>query len=299
MGIEPASLRFLLDARRSGVDFATTLCIGRQQLFLSAGEVRRTFADFGEDLPRETTKEMLASGPPEATYGADPHGHYAEGLLRHLGALTVESLDASGFEGAEIVVDLNVPLDAKLEGRYSVVFDGGTREHVFDAMTALRNCMRMVAPSGHLIAINPGDGYAGHGFYQFTPEFFYRALDRASGFAIERLLASDGRRWWEVTDPAALGRRVEAGFSRPTQLYVRARRVADRDPLQVAPQQSDYVAAWETRLPSAGGSRGLITLTARRLIGSLPVAIPRRLTTAWGLLERRRLGRRGYRRVKL
>jgi hypothetical protein len=233
LGIEPDTLRFLLDARRSGVDFTSTLCIGRQYLFMSPDQLAQAFADFGERVPVEELGDAFCGT--------------ADRILRRLGAESIDALDASPYEGANLIADLNEPLDPTLEGNYSAVLDLGTREHVFDAVTGLRNCMRTVALGGHLLVVNPLDGYVGHGFYQFAPEFFYRTLDSRSGFAVERMLASDRRRWWEVADPSALGRRVETKFSRPTALHVRARRLEQLEPLRELPQQSDYVRAWKGR----------------------------------------------------
>jgi 2-polyprenyl-3-methyl-5-hydroxy-6-metoxy-1,4-benzoquinol methylase len=53
------------------------------------------------------------------------------------------------------------------------VFDGGTLEHIFDYPTAIKNCMKMVKPGGHLLLTTPANNWFGHGFYQFSPELFY------------------------------------------------------------------------------------------------------------------------------
>jgi methyltransferase family protein len=64
-------------------------------------------------------------------------------------------MDASGFEGSSIQHDLNQPIPPSLSARFTLVLDSGTLEHVFDVPQALRNCMEIVAPGGHLIAIAP------------------------------------------------------------------------------------------------------------------------------------------------
>src|SRR5437763_3852117 len=53
-------------------------------------------------------------------------------LFRALGFTSVESLDASDYEGADIVWDLNKAVPDSLKAKYDVVFDGGTSEHVFN-----------------------------------------------------------------------------------------------------------------------------------------------------------------------
>ena len=71
-------------------------------------------------------------------------GGWAEAFFHLLGARSVASLDASPFEGASLIQDLNLPIDESLKERFSVVFDGGTLEHIFNVPQALRNCMEML-----------------------------------------------------------------------------------------------------------------------------------------------------------
>src|SRR5689334_17669252 len=229
MGVDAAGLRFLLTATAGGVDLSRTLTIGRQQLFLEPADLERAFADHGRPL-----------APGDAT-GLMAGDRWSEPVLGRLGAGSVESLDASDYEGATIVSDLNKPVGAELEGRFTCVFDGGSLEHVFDFPTALRSCMRMVAVGGHLITVSPFDHYAGHGFYQLGPEVPFRAFAPEHGYEIERVLLSEGPdRWWELSDPAAVGRRAELPRRRPMLMYAQARRTSAVEPLATAPQESDY-----------------------------------------------------------
>ncbi len=70
-------------------------------------------------------------------------------FFRALGFSSVESLDASDFEGASIVFDLNqaTPPDT-LRERFDVVINGGTLGHVFHLPNALANLHAMLRPGG-------------------------------------------------------------------------------------------------------------------------------------------------------
>src|SRR2546430_1554296 len=119
MGIDESVLRFLLDARRAGVDYTTTLCIGRQQLFLTPERLRGTFSDFDLRLTPAEANAAFADPDLQPRVSAhNPQGPFADNALRHLGVRTLDSLDASGFEGATVVADMNQPLDPHLESRY-------------------------------------------------------------------------------------------------------------------------------------------------------------------------------------
>lgn len=241
MGIEAHDVAFLVEAARLGVDFRRTLTIGRQELKVPSAELDR-----------------LLAGHRRAP-GAGPRGRFAEPVLTALGAETVDALDVSAYEGAAIVHDLNDAVDPSLHERYTCVYDGGSLEHVFNFPVAIRNCMEMVEAGGHLILQSPANNQCGHGFYQFSPELFFRVLSSDNGFAIERMVAvepSSGRRFL-VADPAVIGSRVELTNSRPVLLLVQARRTGVVPIFDRSPQQSDYASAWTGGAPpGAGGDAG-------------------------------------------
>jgi hypothetical protein len=54
---------------------------------------------------------------------------FAEDILAPLG-FEVSSVDASDYEGATIVHDLNIPIPRELVEQFDIVWDGGTLEHV-------------------------------------------------------------------------------------------------------------------------------------------------------------------------
>jgi 2-polyprenyl-3-methyl-5-hydroxy-6-metoxy-1,4-benzoquinol methylase len=65
---------------------------------------------------------------------------------------------------------MNLPISETLRQRYSVVYDGGKLEHVFNQPQALKNCMEMVRVGGYFLQTNTANKFMGHGFWQFSPE---------------------------------------------------------------------------------------------------------------------------------
>ena len=80
----------------------------------------------------------------------------------------IRSLDYSDYEGPNFVHDLNEPVPESLAGRFDIVFDGGTTEHVFSLKDALCNVARLLKTGGMAIHINPLD-YVNHGFVNYNP----------------------------------------------------------------------------------------------------------------------------------
>jgi SAM-dependent methyltransferase len=253
MGFTSTFVEFLVQARRDGVEFGRTLTLGRQDMLVSPLRVEATLRAH-DCWPRGVNRQDFLDALCRKDYYADP-------FLRALGATAVSSLDASPFEGAEIIHDLNEPIGGGHHDQYDVVIDGGLLEHVFNFPVALKNCMEMVRVGGTLMIHTPANNYFGHGFYQFSPELFFRALSEENGFRIERIVALENdlkhsrfidRRYtselagrsYDVTDPDALKRRGLLVGRRPVVLHIRATRLRRAPIFARPPQQSDYAAAW-------------------------------------------------------
>lgn len=167
---------------------------------------------------------------------------YAEPFFQALGCKYTHSLDASGFEGATIIHDLNTPIPPVLHKRYDLVYDGGTIEHVFNFPQALRNLMSMVTIGGTLIIDTAGNSKMGHGFYQFSPEVFVACME-SGGFRLERLLGAAMGMQVVVKD---VTQRREIASRSPIILHVEAVRSTPNEigPLRV--QQGHYEKAWDS-----------------------------------------------------
>src|SRR5262249_13058363 len=124
----------------------------------------------------------------EARAIKDESGGYCEGFLKRLGASEVVSVDASDYEGASVVHDMNQPVPASMYESFTAVIDSGTLEHVFNFPVAVKNCMEMVSRGGHFLGITPANNLMGHGFYQFSPELLYRIFSPANGYQIRKLM---------------------------------------------------------------------------------------------------------------
>ena len=262
MGLDVNSVQFLIAARKNGVEFGEVLTLGRQDLNVYPAKMKALLESHG------FSSEAFAPGAPDSGF--------AEPVFKSLGAKSVCALDASDFEGAQFVHDLNQPLPENLKQRFDIVYDGGTLEHVFNFPQALKNCMEMVKVGGQFMMHTPGNNWWGHGFYQFSPELFHRALNAENGFHVESMIAhlvGPYGRWFEVPDPDELRTRIEAITFGPVQLLLRAKRTAVVPVFAKTPQQSDYSQRWEN--PDAadaavGAQRRAWTASRPKLASALP-----------------------------
>ncbi len=176
---------------------------------------------------------------------------YAEPIFKTLGAEKIDSLDYSDFEGASIIADLNQPISNSYYEKYSMVFDGGTLEHVFNFPQAIKNCMNMVEVGGHFVSITPANNQCGHGFYQFSPELFFSVFSEQHGFKTELIAVgaenSNGEitEWYEIVEPKKVKKRITITNSTPTFLMVMAKKIHSTNGILLSPIQSDYELVWQ------------------------------------------------------
>jgi hypothetical protein len=235
MGITLNCLTFLAYARSKGVSFSETLMLGRQQLYISHKDAVMQWERF--KIPTALPDEFVS-------------GQFSEPLFKALGANIIDSVDQSAYEGASILHNMNLPFPPSFTKKYSVVFDGGTLEHIFNFPVAVRNCMEATAVGGHFITITPANNQCGHGFYQFSPELFFSLFSEKHGF--ETVLVAMGvdssngiTEWYEIENPKNAKRRIGITNSHPTYLMVIARKTKEMGQQAVLePFQSDYEMIW-------------------------------------------------------
>ena len=251
MGLDSDCIRFLTSAVRRGSTLGDTLTVGRQELSDGARIAR--------------AHQLVEPG--------DDSRRFAEWALRGIGATSVGALDASAYEGAALVHDLNTPLPSAHHERYDTVIDGGTLEHVFDVRQSLSSLMQLVRVGGSIFLVTPTNNQMGHGFFQFSPELFFRVFAPPNGFEIRRMVLQPYtlfRRAYEVADPATVGERVGLINGTPVRLFVHAVRTARCGILEDAPQQSDYSAAWQRGTRRTGPAESL----TRRMYHSVLTTLP-------------------------
>ena len=236
MGLTNRIIRLLDHGHQNGVNFSSTAMIGRQQVHIGKDEFQSVASDCGLKDADHLADEVFG-----------PADRYAEPLFRAFGADVVDSVDASDYEGANVVTDLNQPIAQEHHQEYSCVVDGGSLEHVFYFPTAIKNCMQMTRVGGHFISVNGTNNFSGHGFYQFSPELMYRVLCPENGFTVCDMFMwerYEGSTLYRVADPAVVRGRVMAQTHRPTFLLVIAKRTHEAEIFAQTPQQSDYSVDW-------------------------------------------------------
>jgi len=261
MGLDFKGAAMVAYARQQGMPMASVLTLGRQESVITEAWCQHLKAAYGAPV------EGL-------DYQREPYG---EEFFKRLGAQRIDSLDYSDYQSSTLCRDLNDPPPAEPVEGYDLVYDGGTLEHVFHFPNAIANSMALVKVGGHFMASLPANQWLGHGFYQFSPELFFRVFSPENGFETVRIyLAENGNaqgKLYRVLDPAETGARTLIEGGRPLLILVWARKIAEVKPFQRWPQQSDYSARWaegkESEAPDVQPDQMSAGRKLRRAFGKL------------------------------
>lgn len=147
--------------------------IGATQLFGdSSGEGAKSFlAFYAERTPKATPPNKV---PPEKLAAIANNGFLGDLLL--LAGFRYTALDI--FHGTNtILFDLNVHAPGpKLAGRFDLVMNFGTTEHVFNQLRAFQTIHDLTKVGGVIYHDLPMAGYVNHAFFRYDPLFFSTVL---------------------------------------------------------------------------------------------------------------------------
>jgi len=179
MGLNKSAVKvFLQEAERRPFS-GRLLTLGKQDIYVTEPALKMIFAEYKRTLP--VNGALALSAKPDMAKS----GFLSDtGLFSTMGFSQIRSMDASSYEGADHVHDLNLlsPPEELLEA-CDCIFDGGTVEHVFHVPNALANIFSLLRVGGRIIHIAPSSNHIDHGFYMFSPTFFWDYY-RANGYEI-------------------------------------------------------------------------------------------------------------------
>jgi len=269
MGLTALHLEILAEEAKKRPFSGDAITCGVLDSNITFASLWQTALDKGISLRK--TRPRLS--PNEGQYvGGCLHSAF---VLESLGFDEVRTMDTSDFEGAEILLDLNQAETPKeLVGLADLILEAGTLEHVFHSPHAMRHLTRMVKPGGRIIHTSPASNFIDHGFYSFSPTFFFDYY-AANNFRIERLevwrygentdiafrlpcLHPDGKpvHYSEASRQEENWRPVRLGNSRSGQQWdvhgvvCIATKLVESD-TAIIPQQHDYSGnQWEPQAPS-------------------------------------------------
>jgi SAM-dependent methyltransferase len=175
-----------------------------------------------------------------------PTNKYCEKVLRSAGFSRVDSLDKSPFEGATIIHDMNKPIE--VSNKYDMIFDGGTIEHIFNIPQLFENIINLLEIGGIFCSVTVNNNFSGHGFYQFSPELFYRIFRAKYGMKLIKVylavINTPAEQWKEIDfiNDSKYRFDFKFGGSEPVYIITYAEKISDirENLISDPPQQFSY-----------------------------------------------------------
>ncbi len=182
MGVGKIHLELFMGEARTQRFSGKILTLGRQDVRFDRETLDHSAALHGVELSAVDSDE-----PADKPEYASQAFLSDRTFFRALGFSELHQLDASPYEGADTIVDLNIRgVPAELRDRFDVIYNGGTLEHVFHLPNALENLHHLLTVDGRIIHAGPASNAIDHGFYSCSPTLFLDFYS-ANGYAVETL----------------------------------------------------------------------------------------------------------------
>ena len=221
MGLTFHEYKFLEQVSKKK-NFGNVLTLGKQEIILT-NEDKKRLNLFEKDYVNDEYIDKL--------------------LVDKFKANSVKSIDNSSFEGADIIHDMNKPIE-NLNEKFDTIIDFGTSEHIFNVVENLSNISKFCKNNGIILHSLPANNNCGHGFWQFSPELFFSLYSENNGFSDTEIFVFNTHNkyeWWKV-EKQKLGERLEISSDAP--LYVLVKTIKKSETQNKDVQQSDYIERW-------------------------------------------------------
>lgn len=185
MGLASSNLKFILKKSKQYKFAGPLLTFGNQDIYATAENIRRWAKDDDVFLSQPEKILLSTSGDvPTINKEAKEYIH-AKTFFEFLGIQETDyyDIDKFDFDRPKIIHDLQYPVDAKYHDFFNLIVDSGTLEHIFDVRAVMENTVKMTKVGGYVLQFIPAQNFLNHGFYQFSPTFFYDFFT-ANGFEI-------------------------------------------------------------------------------------------------------------------
>ena len=184
MGMGASVLPLLMKLKRQGhiANGSAVIEIGAQQLdesFIAATEnIAATGCFFGVTSPPPSFTRTGTRSETNVLAGAPLSREFWTWL-----GLNYASIDIDGSPGS-IPLDLNYDeVPAELVGRYDIVTNFGTTEHVANQLQSFKIIHDLATAGAIMLHVLPASGTPNHGLVSYNPKFFWM-LGRSNGYKI-------------------------------------------------------------------------------------------------------------------
>ncbi|NBL00123.1 MAG: hypothetical protein EOM50_19360, partial [Erysipelotrichia bacterium] len=158
-------------------------CFGYPDLLITKEQLEEYFSNY----PIHLVKKREDSVQVARDHGREVLKNWVPESYSFFEMLGVELVvfDFKKWNGEEVILNLNDPVDTSLYQAFDLLIDPGTTEHVFNIAQAMKSIAMMVNVGGYIYHQTPLV-HINHGFYNLSPTF-YSDFYKLNGFDIKEL----------------------------------------------------------------------------------------------------------------
>lgn len=149
------------------------LTLGRQTISMTYLQLLQLLVQEGMPVTEDKLKSIRVSNDQKTRVGGGSSFVSDDVFFSLLGVETVNIMDVTDYEGADIIHDLNKQVPEYLEGQFDFIIDGGTFDHICDIRIAFENVVKMLKKEGRIFQWNAASNFTGSAYLSFGPDFFY------------------------------------------------------------------------------------------------------------------------------
>lgn len=170
---------------------------------------------------------------------------FSEAFLKdHLKASKVSVGDVDAYQGADLIVNLNKPVESDLIDKFDTLIDFGTLEHLSNLTCAIENYFKLLKPGGFYCFLLPANNWLDHGFFQFSPTFFTDFCAQNDGIVGRDLFYVCSNRLLHFSESDHYIRRVLAKTSQPVFIGGLIEKITPNVCLDLL--QSKYISSYKS-----------------------------------------------------
>jgi len=170
MGLHKEAFKLMLHENCFRPVGGRVLLVGKSTVAMEASVVDSLLGSFG--LPRCSSDLKLNDSQTKASSGKFWIDD-VELLQTVFPQIThIDIADVSDYEGANLIVDMNQPIDKGFIPRYDFIFDSSVLDNVWNPSQMLINLSHLLSPGGRLLLHNVASFFPG-ALCSMHPEWFY------------------------------------------------------------------------------------------------------------------------------
>lgn len=214
-----------LDSNKKIIKWKNVLMIWRQANYLSKEYIKKYFKNIKTN-------------------------NFSEFIWTYFKVKKIESIDFSIYESPTYIHDMNLEIKKEYYNKFDTIYDWWSTEHVYNIPIAFSNYINMLKLNWTYIWVLPWNNLCNHGFYQFSPDFFYSLFSIENWFKT-RVYVKIKNNWFLIKDLRDFDYPIHFNLSlgkKEANLFIIAKKISNKTNADFIPYQTIYSShLWEKK----------------------------------------------------